>query len=222
MIPVQTDSLAEGLKSYIPLPLLDYFGKVRVGIIGCGGLGSNCAFMLARSGFRNFDLIDGDIVEPSNLNRQMYFPRHVGRPKAEALKELLLELSPGLNIQTRNTYYNPEAEPALFQNCRYLLEAVDKADVKAAILNFCSPHNRWIAAASGLGSWKDISRISTRTLQVNRGSGEDSALIVMAGDGTHEISPENPPLMPGVVTAAAAQVHALIKQAVKESGYDWY
>ena len=157
-------------------------------------------------------------MEPSNLNRQMFFPRHVGRPKTEALKEMLLELSPNLEIQIRNAYYVPEAEPALFRECDYLLEAVDTAEVKGAILNACPPHNRWIASASGLGHWKDISRISTRVLG---GHGKDAPVIVLTGDGTHEVGPEAPPLMPGVVTAAAAQVHALIKQAVKESGYDW-
>ena len=221
MTGIQTDYLTEGLKTYIPLPLLDFFATVRIGIIGCGGLGSNCAFMLVRSGFRNFELMDGDCVEPSNLNRQMFFPRQVGQPKAEALKELLMELSPALDIQARNTYYHPKVEPGLFKNCHYLLEAVDKADTKAEILNSCPAYNRWIATASGLGGCKDISRIGTRTLRGKRAAGEDSPVIVMAGDGVHETGPKNPPLMPGVVTTAAAQVHALMKQAVKESGYDW-
>lgn len=215
------DHLQEGLEAHIPRPLLRYFASKRIGIIGCGGLGSNCAFMLARSGFRNFFLVDGDRVEPSNLNRQMFFPRHVGRPKAEALKELLLELSPGLKIQTGNAYYDPEAEPDLFRECDYLLEAVDRAELKGAILNACPPYNRWIASASGLGHWKDISRITTRVLGGRGQDGKDKPVIVLTGDGFHEPAPEAPPLMPGVVTAAAAQVHALTKQAVEESGYDW-
>ncbi len=214
------DPLAEGLKEHLPQSLLDYFASVRIGIIGCGGLGSHCAFMLARSGFRNFRLRDGDAGEPSNLNRQMFFPRHLGRPKAEALKELLRELSPDLDIQAENSFYDPASQPAHFADCDYLIEAVDRAEVKAAILNFCSPHNPWIASASGLGHWLDISSITTRTLRGKGQEGKKPSLIVLTGDGTHEICGANPPLMPGVVTAAAAQVRALIKQAVKESGYE--
>ncbi|MDC7222586.1 MAG: sulfur carrier protein ThiS adenylyltransferase ThiF [Spirochaetales bacterium] len=217
MSVLQKNPLNEGLSHHIPRPLLDHFASVRIGIIGCGGLGSNCASMLVRSGFKKFLLMDGDRVEASNLNRQIYFPRHVGRYKAAALKELLDELSPNLEILAWDRFYHPEEEPDLFGECDYLVEAVDGAEVKGAILNYCSPHNKWIASASGLGRWDDISRLSTRVL----GGGEGAPTIVMTGDGMYEAGPENPPLMPGVVTAAAAQVHALIKQAVKESGYDW-
>ena len=59
----------------------------RVGLAGAGGLGSNAAMMLARCGVGSLVLVDGDFVEPSNLNRQQYFPRHLGLPKVEALAE---------------------------------------------------------------------------------------------------------------------------------------
>lgn len=55
--------------------------NVCIGIAGLGGLGSNIAMMLARSGIRHFVLADFDIVDESNLNRQHYFPEHLGRKK---------------------------------------------------------------------------------------------------------------------------------------------
>lgn len=56
-----------------------------VGIAGAGGLGSNIAVMLARSGIGALRIVDFDAVDASNLNRQHYFRQHVGMPKVEAL-----------------------------------------------------------------------------------------------------------------------------------------
>ena len=72
--------------------------KVRVGIAGAGGLGSNCAAFLARSGFCRFKIIDFDAVEAGNLDRQHYFADQVGLPKVEALRENLLRINPLLAV----------------------------------------------------------------------------------------------------------------------------
>lgn len=63
----------EGLGRYFSGEQLERIRRVKVGIAGAGGLGSNCAFNLVRSGFSDFVICDFDIVEPSNLNRQFYF-----------------------------------------------------------------------------------------------------------------------------------------------------
>ena len=63
--------------------VFEILSKACVGIAGLGGLGSNIAMMLARSGIGRLLLIDFDVVEPSNLNRQHYMVSHLGMPKAE-------------------------------------------------------------------------------------------------------------------------------------------
>ena len=65
--------------------VFDTLAKAHVGIAGLGGLGSNIAMMLARSGVGHLLLIDFDSVEPSNLNRQHYMVSHLGMPKSEAI-----------------------------------------------------------------------------------------------------------------------------------------
>ena len=60
----------------------------KVGIAGLGGLGSNIAVMLARIGVGHLLLVDFDIIEPSNLNRQSYYVRHLGMPKAIACRPM--------------------------------------------------------------------------------------------------------------------------------------
>ncbi|MGB4572405.1 MAG: ThiF family adenylyltransferase, partial [Rectinemataceae bacterium] len=57
------------------------FAKARVGIAGAGGLGSNCAAALVRSGIGALVVVDFDVVSEANLDRQFYFHDQVGRPK---------------------------------------------------------------------------------------------------------------------------------------------
>ena len=89
----------------------DYFdpskidGKVH--IIGCGSVGSVLAENLARCGVTNMVLYDFDKVEPKNIVNQMFFQRHVGMPKCEALKKILCEINPECEkVQTRPEGWN--------------------------------------------------------------------------------------------------------------------
>lgn len=72
----------------------DTVKKARVAVCGLGGLGSNIAVMLARTGVGYLKLIDFDIVEPSNLNRQSYYVEHLGMFKTDALKEQIKRINP--------------------------------------------------------------------------------------------------------------------------------
>ena len=76
------------------------FKKGRVAIAGLGGLGSNIAVMLARIGVGYLKLIDFDIVEPSNLNRQSYYIKHLGMFKTDALKQQIADINPFIKVET--------------------------------------------------------------------------------------------------------------------------
>lgn len=75
-----------------------------VGIAGLGGLGSNIAISLARLGVGKLILVDYDIVEPSNLNRQQYYIRHIGTKKTEAIKQLLNDINPFVDVESRSVF----------------------------------------------------------------------------------------------------------------------
>ena len=74
--------------------------RAKVAVAGLGGLGSNVAVSLARIGVGHLHLVDFDRVDLTNLNRQQYFLKDVGRYKTEALTEELLEINPYLDIRT--------------------------------------------------------------------------------------------------------------------------
>jgi len=85
-------TLKQGQRLPLPPEQLANLATARIGIAGVGGLGSNCAMMLARSGIGQLVLVDGDVVDESNLNRQHYFPRHLGQSKVLALSTQIQEL----------------------------------------------------------------------------------------------------------------------------------
>ena len=72
----------------------------RVAIAGLGGLGSNVAYALARIGVGHLHLIDFDVVDITNLNRQQYFMEHIGMYKTDALKSWNI-------FRKRNWYRQP-------------------------------------------------------------------------------------------------------------------
>lgn len=75
--------------------------SLHIAIIGCGGTGSNVALCLASSGFQNFTLVDFDVVQASNLNRQFaYDLRDIGNSKVICLRDKLQQINKGLNIST--------------------------------------------------------------------------------------------------------------------------
>ena len=82
------------LARHLPPGHIARLRDARVGIAGAGGLGSNCAMLLVRSGIRRLRIADPDVVDLSNLNRQFFFPGQVGRAKVDALAENLRALNP--------------------------------------------------------------------------------------------------------------------------------
>jgi len=128
-----------------------------VGIAGLGGLGSSVAIALARVGVGKLILVDFDIVEPSNLNRQQYFVDQLGILKTDALKENLKRINPYVNVQCFNNTINKKNVNQFFSEAKVLIEAFDKPDQKAMLL--ASAKNDFIIAASGLagfGACEDI------------------------------------------------------------------
>jgi sulfur carrier protein ThiS adenylyltransferase len=100
------------------------FEKIRkllsdktVGIAGCGGLGSNCAVALARTGIGKLIIADFDIIEESNLNRQFYFFDQAGQIKSYTLSDNLYLVNPGMEVIPHNIRLNAENIDEMFKDC---------------------------------------------------------------------------------------------------------
>ena len=102
----------------------------KIGIAGCGGLGSNIAVMLTRAGIGELILVDFDNVEISNLNRQHFFLSDIGKTKVEALSYHLKNINPDIKLNLINKKLGKEDIKPLFREIDILIEAFDKAEEK--------------------------------------------------------------------------------------------
>lgn len=175
-----------------------------VGVIGLGGLGSNAAMLLLRSGVLRFVLADPDRVEPSNLNRQLFFPDQLGRPKTEALAETLLRIDPRASLTVAQERVGRDNMARLFSGVDVLIEAVDTADDKALIVEVASetlPATP-LVWAMGLAGYDSANSIETARV------GEQSWLI---GDLEADVRDGLPLLATRVMVAAAHEAHMAMR-----------
>ncbi|MDD4599914.1 hypothetical protein SDC9_15103 [bioreactor metagenome] len=188
------------LGRYLTEDQIEKIGKVKVGLAGAGGLGSNCAVSLVRSGFQDFRIIDFDYVEPSNLNRQFFFADQVGMAKVEALAQNLRRINPNLHldlIQQRITEQNVDN---WFGDCEVVLECVDVPAVKALLVQHYVPAAKLVVAVSGIAGWGRSDDIIVRKISKN---------FYVIGDEKSGIDCM-PPLAPRVAVAAAKQADVVL------------
>ena len=104
----------------------------RLLIAGCG-IGSSPAVCAARMGFENFVLVDGDVVDQHNLNRQFYDSVDVGRPKVVALREKILRINPSAKVHAQNVFLNADNTDAIVQQADVVFDTVDFLDLPAIL-----------------------------------------------------------------------------------------
>ena len=140
--------------------------KARVAIAGLGGLGSNIAIMLARTGIGHLHLIDFDIVEPSNLNRQQYMVEHLGMYKTEALKDELQRMNPYIEVQIDTARITEENCRDLFKNDDIICEAFDKPDQKAMLVRelLTQCPETTVVSGNGMAGYGDTNEIRTQQM----------------------------------------------------------
>ena len=199
------DALSLGLRKHLSGAQCRRLAAAAVGIAGAGGLGSNVAALLARSGIGRLVVVDGDLVEPSNLNRQFYFPEDVGLPKVTALGRRLGALAPASRYDGRREWLGPESVCAAFAGCAIVVEAVDAAPLKAALCTALLSAGFFVIGASGIVGWG-------RPPLAVRKVGER---FVCVGDGESAVTAGMPALAPRVMQAAALQADAVLARLLE-------
>jgi sulfur carrier protein ThiS adenylyltransferase len=137
--------------------------KACVGIAGLGGLGSTVAVSLARTGVGRLILADFDVVEPSNLNRQQYLLNHLGMAKTEALRELLADINPYVQLAAFQIKLDTSNIPEVFREAEIIVECFDSAQAKSMLLLSVreSLPQTYLILASGLSGYGDSNSIRT-------------------------------------------------------------
>ena len=142
--------------------------KTRVCILGLGGLGSNVAVLLARSGIGSLKLVDFDTVETSNLNRQQYRISHIGIKKTEAMKSIIREINPFVEVETLDIKVDRENIYSIVGDIEIVVEAFDRAETKAMTLEeLLTDKNKIVVSASGMAGLGSANEIVTKKIKDN-------------------------------------------------------
>lgn len=139
--PVQTpvaltDAQMRRYSRHIKIPEVGVEGQARllqarVLLVGAGGLGSPAAFYLAAAGVGHLGLVDSDLVEESNLQRQiLHKTRNIGKPKAESGRETLLELNPGLDVKAHTLRLDAGNVEGILKGYDLVVDGCDNFDTR--------------------------------------------------------------------------------------------
>jgi len=189
------------LPNYFSPDELNTIRLVKIGIAGLGGLGSNCAMNLVRCGFTRFVAVDFDSVEATNLNRQAYFPEHIGRLKTDCLVELLRTLNPAIVIEMHAVRIDSTNVQVIFGECDVIIEAFDHPGCKALLVQTFMNSGKLLVSVSGLAGYGSSDRIVTRKIH-------DRFFLI--GDSVAAVSERLKPYAPCVAIAAAKQADVVL------------
>lgn len=123
---------------------------MKIGIAGVGGIGSNVAMHLVRSGVKNLKFGDFDVIENSNLNRQFYFEEQVGKEKVEVLRENLTKISQG-SYESEIIKFGKENLKNFFKDCNIIIDGFDKKELKSLLLEEVFDGKKILIMVSGIG-----------------------------------------------------------------------
>lgn len=188
----------------------EHLSHFRVGIAGAGGLGSNCAVALARSGVGTIVISDFDVIEPANLNRQYYFTSQVGMFKTAALKENISRINPDIIVIAFTEKLDAKNIPVIFDGCDVIVEAFDKDEMKEMLVETVQTRMPGIPIiiGSGLAGWGKSEAIKFRKV--------DDTLFV-CGDESTTVDDEMPPMGPRVAIVANMQANTVIEILMRQS-----
>lgn len=160
---ISNEELDRAFDARFPDEMRKKLRGAKVAVAGLGGLGSNIAVMLARSGIGHLFLVDFDVVDVTNLNRQMYFISHLGLPKTEALPQILYQINPYLICESMRIKVTPENVRELFKEYPIVCEAFDKPDQKAMLVRelLMQCPETIVVSGNGMAGYGDTNDICT-------------------------------------------------------------
>lgn len=201
---ISREQLDQAFDARFPEEMRTKLRNARVAVAGLGGLGSNIAVMLARSGVGELLLVDFDTVDVTNLNRQMYLIPQLGKPKAEALPEILYQINPYLTYRSVCIKVTPDNVKELFSEYPIVCEAFDKPDQKAMLVRelLMQCPKTIVVSGNGMAGYADVNEI--RTCQVMK-------RLYVCGDQSTDVGNGIGLIAPRVAVCAAHEANKVLQ-----------
>ena len=125
----------------------------KVVVFGIGGVGSYVVEGLARAGIGEFILIDKDIVDETNINRQIIATtKTIGKPKVDVSKQRIIEINPNAKVETYKEFFMPESKDFFNETIDYVIDCVDTITAKIEIIIRAKKHNIPVISCMGTGN----------------------------------------------------------------------
>lgn len=146
----------------------DNFNKIKntkVLLVGVGGVGSFAFECLIRSGFQDITIIDKDIVEESNINRQLVANLStIGMPKVDVAYNNTININKNIKIKAINAFLSKDNINTLENDYDFIIDACDTLNTKLELIKFATTNNIKIISSMGVGNRIDASLIKISRL----------------------------------------------------------
>ncbi len=155
------------LEKLIGFDKLEILGQKTVLVVGCGGVGGYCVEALARSNIGRLILIDYDVVDETNINRQIIaLENNIGNKKIDLLKQRILSINPDCKVITKDEFIDSTNINDLFDvNIDFLIDACDTVTTKKEIIKKCLEKNIPFLTCLGTGNRFHPEKLEITTLE---------------------------------------------------------
>jgi len=141
---------------------MDRLAKAHVSVVGVGGIGAYAAEMLCRAGIGHLTLVDADVVQPTNINRQLpALHSTIGYSKVEVLAKRFRDINPEVTLTVLPTFLKDEAIPELLDAAHYdfVVDAIDTLSPKCHLISESMKRRIKIVSSMGAGAKSDVTQI---------------------------------------------------------------
>ncbi len=149
-------------------PKLDKLQQAHVLVVGMGGVGSFAAEFICRAGVGQMTIVDGDVVDPSNRNRQLpALATTHGQSKADVMGERLLAINPDLKLTIKHEFITPHtAADLLSQHYDYVVDAIDSLTPKLTLI--CAAKARKLKIISSMGAGGKLDPTHLKVVDISK------------------------------------------------------
>ena len=191
------------LESLVGSENIEKIRKLKVLILGLGGVGGYVVESLVRSGVENITLVDGDTIKPSNINRQIIVTsKNINKYKTKEWKKRIKLINKNAVVNIINTHITEDNIEILFsENYDYIVDACDSTKVKVGLIRECDQRNIKLIASMGTANKLNATKLVITTLdktqtdplakKIRRELGKDKDLMEKVVVVTSNESPIN-------------------------------
>lgn len=157
---------------------LDILRNATVAVLGMGGVGSYTVEALARSGIGHLLLVDKDVVDVTNINRQIpALTDTIGRPKVEVMAERVAAINPECVVETKRMFFLEDTEEDIFSShLDYVADAIDTVSAKIHLIRQCMA--RAIPIVSSMGAANKIDPAQFRVMDISETTVDPIARVI--------------------------------------------